>query len=1702
MKKVLAATLLVLALVLAAGLASAGSKLGTTTIDGVTYDIYSEGDWYYYPVNNESVTLFQYNGSATVITLPSAFDGLPVTSALNQAIKSTFTKVTVPASFGTIPAQLFQGKTALQTVVLKSGITAIGENAFYSCSNLTSVSIASTVTEIGHQAFARCTSLTSIDTNGVEIIRDRAFFGCTGLTNVTFGDDLTTIEEAAFYNTGLTSVELPSGLTTIGQSAFQTASLAELDIPDGVTSIDLPVTANGCTLVVGDPSPALAKLLATESYSNWRIRGTSDYAEAGADATTVEDKVQAIVAAVITPGMSDYQKALALHDYLTQHAQYDVSIYRTDGYDPLGELKYAPDGVLLHGFGVCQSYATAYQLLLNEVGIPNDLEYGTDHVWNMIQLDGDWYHIDVTWDDPTAYGQNGNLEANVRSGRENHRYFCLTNYALEAVSQHECTQQPHIATAYALNYAYSHGGLDSRIQELQSEILNNLEAGNTTFTFTPATFKADLISETNSYYGILERTSLVVVDDMLFESGDVTYRVSSSYNGSSAGVTFTAEAAAGNKCGDSLYWELDGNTLTITGSGAMDDYGDSGAPWCGDAQSITEIILPEGLTYIGSFAFEYCDIGSIALPESLETIGDEAFLECSSLMEIHLPAGVTSVHPLAYYVTPVRFITVDEANTVYKAENNVLLTKDGTTALLVPFAGDVLIPEGVTALDENALAERRPDTLTIPTTLTDVDGSTFAWSRVGEYIVTDGNPSLRSTDGLLLSADGARLIAAGTAETSVTVPDSVTEIGSWCWPNAYYSMTCDLEEVTIPDSVTVFGDHAVPSGATIRCRAGSAADTYAQTNGNEVEYISDPLGGTVTLTQEEYAIGDTLTASWEITGGSGEYTVDVSWYVDEMFLGGKVLQESYTGSTGASSWTVDTGTTVSVNVKVTDSAGTVKWLSAQAYSDDYVESAHLIGRENLDYVHAGDPISYQFGIHPAGHTITDISYTWVIRYEDGTTREVTTSLPDAVAGPDEDAFFTASFDAAEGTRMRLSVDCKDERGFSGFDGFKWIQVLAEGEQPLDGVITFEPSTIHVGDTLTVNWQVTGASENVGAYFEWQLRDNTPSESMMQYDTTEVQGQTSGTLTLTPDQPGSYLLWLSVSDGDLDISRSVTVPVLSNVEAPVITPSSTSLQCNDDLRLTVTFPDDTVYLMVKTYRDGVMNGSMETEPSLGETAYRSWGEDISKPGTYTYAARIRNASGEYSDWITSVPVTVTAIGTLPPAVVTVDGDTVGEDVTITFQENEHVAQYGWALFTANADGNPVDWITSRRNEDPVTVLPAAIFRAGSYLLYVNEVGVSGYAAPDGTEILFTMAEPAEPVSFAPITFVPTEPKAGESVTYVIQLDGAEQLEYYILDTDRNVEVTHMGNPNEWLLNVGGSTYVGTESFEVGHYVIRARCCIGGVWGEWFESAPITIASDVPTPTISVSVPKAFCGEMAAITVSIPEGTEIEIQASRSNGHVGDMYPSIEPSKTELTVYWQLDEMTTYTFSARAYIDDEYSLWTAAAPIVVDGYGELEAPQVTIAGAETGGDITVTFAPQEHAASYGLSLHRILEDDMTEYVDWYGSDSNVVTIPAADIEPGYYLFYASVAPEYGYGRYAGNDDEFRFIKAEARLVLELPAGLTTIGPDAFAGVAADYIHVPSSVTSIDASAFSGDVILILDDDTLAGWCDENGIQYIIE
>lgn len=109
------------------------------------------------------------------------------------------------------------------------------------------------------------------------------------------------------------------------------------------------------------------------------------------------EKTVEVLDEIIKPGMTDYEKELAIHDYIVANCRYGQK-------DESKEYAFRAYGCIVQGVAVCNGYAEAMSLLLTCAGVENSIMTGSAneelHAWNMVCIDGEWYQVDATWDDP------------------------------------------------------------------------------------------------------------------------------------------------------------------------------------------------------------------------------------------------------------------------------------------------------------------------------------------------------------------------------------------------------------------------------------------------------------------------------------------------------------------------------------------------------------------------------------------------------------------------------------------------------------------------------------------------------------------------------------------------------------------------------------------------------------------------------------------------------------------------------------------------------------------------------------------------------------------------------------------------------------------------------------------------------------------------------------------------------------------------------------------------------------------------------------------------------------------------------------------------------------------------------------------------------------------------------------------------------
>ena len=248
--------------------------------------------------------------------------------------------------------------------------------------------------------------------------------------------------------------------------------------------------------------------------------------------------------------------------------------------------------------------------------------------------------------------------------------------------------------------------------------------------------------------------------------------------------------------GDTVFENNDGKTLTLEGSGAMEDYdgNKNSAPWHWASNIITQVVIPDGVEHIGDCSFEgfiyaknikiptsvksigsgafddWCRLENVTLPQNLTSIGEAAFASCSSLKEIQIPEGVTAIERYTF-------------NDCKDLENVTLpqnLTSIGEYAFFGCFSSD----------SESKLAS-----IDIPSSVTNIGKYAFSGC---EHL-----GSVTNMNGVTTIGDDA--FALCTALKEITIPQQVEKIGAEAFMACVQLKKIDIES---DSNLTTVGERA------------------------------------------------------------------------------------------------------------------------------------------------------------------------------------------------------------------------------------------------------------------------------------------------------------------------------------------------------------------------------------------------------------------------------------------------------------------------------------------------------------------------------------------------------------------------------------------------------------------------------------------------------------------------------------------------------------------------------------------------------------------------------------------------------------------------------------------------------------------------------------------------------------------------------
>lgn len=168
-----------------------------------------------------------------------------------------------------------------------------------------------------------------------------------------------------------------------------------------ITSFNIPISDIRIVMQHILNAPEMFYMLGTYSYSyykNGNIANVELYRDLFYTDEEIENRWNAInnevdcILSGLKGYMSDVEKAMYVHDYIVLNYTYDYTY-----------SNFAMDSFVLDKKGVCQAYAYMYMYILNQIGIECIFVPSTamTHAWNQVKINGEWYHADVTWDDPS-----------------------------------------------------------------------------------------------------------------------------------------------------------------------------------------------------------------------------------------------------------------------------------------------------------------------------------------------------------------------------------------------------------------------------------------------------------------------------------------------------------------------------------------------------------------------------------------------------------------------------------------------------------------------------------------------------------------------------------------------------------------------------------------------------------------------------------------------------------------------------------------------------------------------------------------------------------------------------------------------------------------------------------------------------------------------------------------------------------------------------------------------------------------------------------------------------------------------------------------------------------------------------------------------------------------------------------------------------
>lgn len=754
--------------------------------------------------------------------------------------------VTIPESVTEIGQEAFSGCSGLTEIAIPNSVKKLGEYCFYDCSSLTSAVISEEITKIGDCTFYNCSNLRSVIMPvGIEGIGKYAFSNCSKLSGIILPEGMKSVDIWAFFNCGdLSSVVIPVSVTSIGDRAFQYCEKLS-DVYYGGTEEQWNAIVKGSFNETLDNAKIhFAKDSQDAFYSgtwgnlNWALNSDGLLTIEGEG--SIEDfplndeshawraHLEEIVNVSITEGVT----SIGMNAFLNCGKMGSITI--PSSVTSIGDFAFTscysmnnitiPDHVTYIG-----NYAFSSCGSLTRVSIPEGVQTISRATFYWCpNLKSITIPSTVTYIYENAFADCDSLSDVYYNGTVN-EWNAITkgdnNETLNNAEFHFNYVIPTQSTV-TVNISEAEGGqvfliYNNTSLAVQNGTVVNCNSGDVLgIQGVPNTGYSCQISATMLSDGTEIALSTLADGSRSFvvPASDVELRVEFSNSEN----TIIASGMWNAQWNPNLSWSLtESGILTIKGSGMMADFNDHDTNgWHRYSDKIQHVIIDEGVTSIGVWAFQLCDkLTSISIPSSVQSIDSEAFQYCSSLTSISITEGVRNIGDNVFSgcssLTSVEIssslssigrdvfvgcnsltsIHVSSENQTYSDIHGILFSKNRTELLCCPagLTGEYEIPEGVDSIGISAFSGCKLTSISIPSSVTIIKGKAFRGCKSLLYV--------NIPEGLLSIYDEA--FSGCSSLKMIEIPSSVSYIG--------YEAFCDcssMESLSLSEGVTIIREYA------------------------------------------------------------------------------------------------------------------------------------------------------------------------------------------------------------------------------------------------------------------------------------------------------------------------------------------------------------------------------------------------------------------------------------------------------------------------------------------------------------------------------------------------------------------------------------------------------------------------------------------------------------------------------------------------------------------------------------------------------------------------------------------------------------------------------------------------------------------------------------------------------------------------------